>query len=162
MILKVEAIIPKNLRLDAKRMNRAIENALDLRAADVKVDFQVTTDTWERKPAFVIAAKPGERRIYTSNKIYKFVSGGTRPHPIAARNGKALAFYRTGFRPKTRPGYIGSNKGQSANKDLTIVKRIVRHPGTRARDFDRTIQKKWQKIFPRMMQDAINYEATLP
>jgi hypothetical protein len=154
-----KAIIPQKLVIDPARLIRAIDNSLDMRAEDVRIDFQVTTQTWNKKPTFIIASKPGERRIYTSNAIYLFVSGGTKPHLIKPRNAPALAFFRTGFKPKTRVGYIGSNKGSVANKDFTKTQ-VVHHPGNDARDFDKVIAKKWKVLFPRLLQRAINAEAS--
>jgi hypothetical protein len=159
MNIRVEAIVPKNLMLDPKRLTLAVENALDLRAADVKVDFEVTTQTWNKRPDIHIATKPGQRLIYTDNIIYKYVALGTRPHIIVPRKAKFLRFFRGGFRPKTVVGAIRSNVGHAADSNPTRAL-IVHHPGTKARDFPKVIARKWQKQFPRMMQEAINYEAS--
>jgi len=156
-VLKIVPIIPAKLLADPARLKRVIENVLDARAADIKVDFKVTTFTWKNKPDFTISTKPGERLIYTTNLIYKFITRGTRRHPIAARNVKCLRFFRTGFKPKSRVRYIGANKGAAASKNLTLV-RIVQHPGTVARDFDKAIAEKWQKQLPKIMQQELNKE----
>ena len=78
----MKVFIPKSLLGDPKRIMRAIDNALNGAAIDVHADFNVTTQTWKGKPEFVIkiGSKPNtfERYIYTLNKIYKFVSGGTK------------------------------------------------------------------------------------
>lgn len=157
-MLKIVPIIPSKLLADPTRLKRVIENVLDARAADIKVDFKVTTFTWKNKPDFTISTKPGERLIYTTNLIYKFITRGTRPHIIRARNVRCLRFFRTGFRPKSRVRYIGANKGATASKNLTLV-RIVKHPGFPAREFDKEIAEKWQKQLPKMMQQELNKEA---
>jgi len=158
MKLRAEAIVPKDLVLDTKKMTRVINNALNGAALSAKADFGTTTRTWRRKPKFLIKKpKTFIRDIYTINEIYLFVSGGTRSHPIPARRGGRLAFFRTGFRAKTRVRYIGSNKGSRASSNFVRPK-IVQHPGTKAREFDIEIQKKWQKQLNKTLQRAIDAE----
>jgi hypothetical protein len=156
--IRCEAIIPKKLVVDRKRLEKAVENALDLVAENVRVDFEVTTYTWKTKPTFVIATKRGERRVYTGNLIYKFVSGGTKPHVIKPKKSKYLVFFGNGFRPKTRVNYIGSNKGHAANRNKQFRKYVI-HPGVESRNFEKVIAKKWRKQFPIIMQRSINQEA---
>lgn len=157
--MRFKAIIPKKLVFDAKRMERVIENTLDARALDVQVDFDTTVATWKNKPSFTIAVKKGERLVSTDNPIYGMLNAGTARHPIAARNARALSFMRTGFRAKSRPGYVGSNKGRPANSDPTVVKSVM-HPGTEARHWSSTIAIRWRKRFWRLFQDALDYEAS--
>jgi len=156
-MLKIVPIIPAKLLADPAKLKRVIENVLDARAADIKVDFKVTTFTWKNKPDFTISTKPGERLIYTTNLIYKFITRGTRPHIIRARRVRMLRFFRTGFRAKSRVRYIGSNQGARASKDLTY-RVFVKHPGFPAREFDKEIAEKWQKQLPKMMQQELNKE----
>jgi hypothetical protein len=69
------------------------------------------------------------------------VHNGTRPHTIAARRKKALAFMwgRKGgmqtFVPKKPGGGTGVRKSKSGKTIFWIGKGFVRHPGTKARPF---------------------------
>jgi hypothetical protein len=148
-------IIPKKFL--TLNLTRIIENQLEENAKAIKVDFEVTTRTWKERPSFFIKKIPDGRRIYTDNQVYLWVSGGTKPHKISARNAERLAFFATGFRAKTRPRWIGSNKGHNANKDFTRPK-SVNHPGTTAREFDTTIKEKWDKEAPRQFLRALRAE----
>ena len=157
--LKVVALVPKDLVLDVKKMDRAVNNALDGSALAAKVDFDTTTRTWRRRPGFLIKTpRYGVRDIYTIDAIYSYVSGGTRAHIIRPRRrGGMLAFFRSGFRPKTRHQYIGSNKGKQATSDFTLSKGVM-HPGNKPRELDIAIQKKWQKQLSKTLQRSIDAE----
>lgn len=156
-MLRVEVIIPKQLVFDPKRMLKTVDNALDQAAAGCKADFNTTTSTWNHRPTFLVRKGAGERTIYTSDVIYNYVSEGTRPHIIRPRQAKRLHFFRTGFRPKSRYRYIGSNQGAVANQDETFTQ-LVHHPGTAAREFEKVIAEKWEKELPIELQRAIDAE----
>lgn len=158
-MVKIRAIVPTFLVVDPKRYARVVENTLDGLAENVRIDFQVTTQTWRRRPAFQVAARPSVRLVFTDNKIYSLLDAGTAPHIIRPRNARALRFMRTGFQAKSRVRAIRSNKGRAANKDLTIVK-SVRHPGTQAREWADTISEKWQSKIARLFEDAFAYEVS--
>lgn len=157
---RVKVYIPTELRNVKGAVERAVENSLTNRAEDIRIDFLVTGQTWKRQPVFLIRKRPMGRMIYTNDEVYGYVSLGTRPHIIMAKNAPALRFFRTGFRAKTRTRIIASYAGKIANKDLTFVRppKVVHHPGTEARDFQKVIAEKWRKQFPKLLQQAINAE----
>lgn len=160
-LVKVTAILPKTNPFDVKRFAKAIENAGTESSKAVEVDFNVTTRTWQHKPDFKISHTAGSTswEIATDDAIYGYVDAGTAPHLIKVKNARFLHFYRTGFRAKSRAGWIGSNKGAKASKDETFVK-SVHHPGTKARNFAKTIKKKWDTEWPRQLARAIRAAAT--
>jgi hypothetical protein len=148
-------IIPKGFL--ALNIMQAIENQLTMTAKAIQVDFETTTRTWDERPTFKIDTIKMGRRIYTNDEIYGYIAHGTKPHIIKARNANRLAFFANGFAPKTRVGYIGSNKGRKASKDFRTPEQVS-HPGTQARDYERVIKDKWDGEAPRQMQRAINNE----
>lgn len=159
--VKITPILLKHNIFDPTKYKTAIENSGNGSAKAVEVDFHVTTQTWTNKPKFDIkhTANSGEWIIKTDDEIYGYVNSGTRPHIILPRKaGGRLRFFRTGFRPKSRVGWIGSNKGNSASKDETFAK-SVHHPGTQARNFAKIIRIKWDKEWPRQLQRAIQAAA---
>lgn len=153
--VRLEPIINKS-GLDPKKYLRAIENAGNESAKAVQVDFKVTTRTWKHQPDFRIEHSSGrtEWQVGTDDEIYRYVSEGTRAHIIKPRNKKRLVFFRSGFRPKSRKGWIGSNKGRQASKDLTAAL-TVHHPGNEAREFVEAIGKKWDEEWPRQIDRAL-------
>lgn len=152
----LKVFVPTSLVAQPDKLARAVANALDGAAKGALVDFKVTTQTWQHQPDFAIDEPSADRRVVgTDDDIYGFVSGGTKPHIIVA-HGKALAFPGGGFRPKSRPGYIGSNKGSKGG--AVVFRPKVSHPGTAPREFDEAIADKWQKELPVTMQRAIDSE----
>lgn len=155
-LFSASVIVPKGVALNPKAMARAIENTLTAAARSAKVDFDVTTRTWTNRPKFIIVKLAYQRIVGTDSKVYLYVTRGTKRHKIKAKNARALTFRVGGFRAKTRPGWIGSNKG-AQGKDWRS-KREVDHPGSKARNFEKTIGEKWQKELPVLMQKAIDAE----
>lgn len=159
MKMKMRVFIPRKLAFDPKALTRVIENSLDDAATAIQADFQVTTQTWNKRPEFHIARTRNrlEREIYTEDEIYSYINDGTQPHIIKAKNAPTLAFYSEGFRSKTVVKAIRSRKGARANARF-VRPLSVQHPGNEAREFDTTIADKWDKEFPTQLQRAIDSE----
>lgn len=138
--------LPKSAIPDPKRLIRAVESAMTGTAKAVKVDFDVTTQTWKDRPEFTIEKSPLERRVYTEDDIYRYVSRGTSIR---------YAHMSDDFAPKTRNGWIGSNKGKGG---LAFISKKNPRPGIKAREFEKVIGEKWQKEFPVNLQRAIDAE----
>lgn len=155
--LSVTVVMPKELFADPKKLQRIVENTLNEAAKGVQMEFIRTAWTWEHKPEFKIDSSPGKRVIFTTDIIYFYISGGTKPHPIPKVIGRRLAFYKTGFRAKSRVNSLNSGAGARATQDFRMPYQ-VQHPGTEARNFDRTIKMRWDKYLPVQMQRAIDAE----
>lgn len=152
----VKVICPASRSLvDLVKHERAITNAIEGVAKDALVDFKVTTQTWRSKPEFEITRTSDSRIVSTDNVIYGYVNDGTRAHIIRPRRAKVLHIPQGGT-PKTKPGVIGSGAGLRAN--AFFYSKAVRHPGTKARRFDRAIAKKWRREFANILQRAIAFE----
>lgn len=123
----------------------AVETALDAVSEDARIDFEVTTRTWRHKPDFVMENPGlGERKVYTTDDIYRFVAHGTKVR--YATMGK-------GFRAKTIPEHIYSGPGRGG---VAYISRKHPRPGIKARKFDEVIAKKWRDHLPQIMQRAVN------
>lgn len=151
--------VPKGGLFDVSAVRREVRASLTAAARGAKVDFEVTQQTWEHKAKFRTEGNQFTRRVFTEDAIYTYVDEGTRPHDIAPKNKKVLVFNRGG-RAKTQPGVIGSRKGSKGSQQV-ITPKVVKHPGTKARDFSGTIQAKWKKQFPLIVQNAIDKAVTL-
>lgn len=145
MTFKAKVIFPKSVLADPRAVVRAVENTLTGVAKNVKVDFDVTTQTWKDRPAFTVTTTPGKRVVATKSDIYRYVSRGTKVRYAVMSNP---------FAPKTRTGYIGSNVGKGG---LAFVGKKPL-PGIKAREFEPTIGRKWQKLMPPILQRAIDAE----
>lgn len=154
--LQVKAILPKRNPFGTRfAVEQAMREALIALSQDMHDDFDSTAATWTHKPTFTVETTDTGMKITTSDANWLRVEGGTRPHVIQARDGGVLAF-KTGYKPKTRVGVIGSSAGGASGDDA--FSRVVRHPGTQARGFAKAINNKYkgryQKYFARMLKTA--------
>lgn len=150
-------ILPKKLIADPVKLGRAITNGLNATALGVKADFGVTTQTWQHKPTFAITSPtPYSREVSTDDTIFAYVNEGTKAHDIRPKNPRGMLRFRTPFRSKTLPRSIASGPGSKGTTQA--IARVVHHPGSAAREFDKTIARKWDKQFVTVMQRAVDSE----
>jgi len=153
----------KPARFKQEAFKAALRTAARQAAKDIAKDFEKTTATWKHKPKFeqVVSVDPNvEALVGTDDKIYGYVNDGTPPHPIFPKRAKALSFRWAGkgsYRAKTKPRIIGSTPGGSTGPRVAFP--YVQHPGTKARKFDETIEKKWRAPFKRRMEQAMRRAA---
>ena len=160
-VLTVKEIKPA--RFKSKAFRDAMLKAAKQAGKEIEKDFKATTATWNHKVKFetAVSVDPNvEVLVGTDDEIYGYVNYGTRPHPIFAKKGKALVFPWGGpgsYRAKTRPKVIGSSGGGATGPIVAFP--YVQHPGTKAREFDKVIQKKWTPRFKRLMEQAMSRAA---
>lgn len=150
MKLSVIVTRPKSV-IDVKKLTAAAEAQLDVSAKEASDLLAKPTSTWNHKPKMRTVRGRLWRAAGTNDRIYRFVSQGTRKHTIRGKNGRLLAFGPS--RPKTRPGSLNA-RGGSRKKASTFVNQ-VNHPGTKPRRFDDAAAKKLQRGLKKQMQDAI-------
>jgi hypothetical protein len=159
MGVKMQVIVPERFT-DPKKLLRALRNGMKNVAADVKVDFVTTTRTWKHKPKFEITeVSEAEWIVSTDDSIWAMLDAGTKPHIIRPKRAKRLRFQWGGpgsYRPKSRPGYLGSNKG--GIKGPIVFRRQVRHPGTAPRKWTDAAKVKWDAQMGDIIQRAIDTE----
>lgn len=153
--MKVTAVKFKKNPFDALKQIQAIQNGLRATAEGAKVDFQVTTQTWNHQPTFNIQVSRTEARVWTEDETYGWVTHGTPAHIIRPRTKKRLVFKGGKYSAKTSPGVIRSRSGGTSSGKIVFA-RVTHHPGVKARNFHKVIQKKWEKQFPITMQRMIN------
>ncbi len=159
--IKFIPIVPKIAKLiDETKIKRELRFALRSVGTTVKNDFVRTIRTWSNKPSFVQRGPLtlGDRitiSVSTGNKIYLFLTRGTRKNYPIPRSPKTVGFlrFRTGYRAKTRPRVIGS-RGGGAFGPFASAKQVI-HPGIDARDFDKEIAKRRQKTLVKQFRNAI-------
>lgn len=152
--IRMEVIVPREL-FDVDSFVRVLTNTVQQTSKAIKVDFEVTQQTWDNKAKFSITKIKDGSKIFTTSDQYRFVNDGTRAHFIRPKNARRLAF-QPKYKPKTKPKVIGSRQGGSSGQ--TVYAMQVRHPGTTAREFDKVIADKWNIELPEQMQRAIDAE----
>lgn len=154
IVAKLKTIKPARMKDDDLRLE--LLNSLRSVANDVKKDFEATVKTWDHKPKFesAISLKGAGPQflVGTDDEIYGYVDKGTKPHVIKPKRAKVLRFAGT-YRAKTSPGVIGSSSGGSSGAE--VFSRGVKHPGTKARNFEEAIGRKWEKAFKGRMEEAM-------
>ena len=156
----IKANVIRPAKLDVKAMRAALLDGLKEVAKDVDEDFAKTYATWKRKPKFKTEVEMRDRggrfQVSTDNEIYGYVDQGTKPHIIRPKRAQKL-FFKSGYSAKTTPRVIGSNNGGANGPD--VFANVVRHPGTKAREFAETLKEKYEKTFGKTMQRAMNNAA---
>lgn len=156
--LRMKVIIPKRINQTAL----LAELAGEMKAVQKEVgkDFGATVRTWDSRPKFNEEFENRPQRIRfltgTSDKVYGYVSGGTKAHRIRPKRAKVLAFQGV-YRAKTSPGAIDAKPGGSSG--ATVFSQGVRHPGAKARKFPEAIEKKWRRPFPNRIRAAMGRAA---
>lgn len=154
----LKAIVPERSLVDQKRMQRELEAAINKTLDAVRSDFRRTVRTWKEQPVFVLVKARAvganlEGEVHTTNEIYRYVTRGTRPHPIVAKNASKLFFKTGGFLPKTTARVIGSKTGKSGSEWAAASQ--VNHPGTQAREFEEEIAARKQRNLENAVTAAV-------
>lgn len=144
--------IKANIPNWADQLNKAVQQAVQEEAKNIKREFEATTRTWRHKPTFIIDHNATEPNVYTFDKIYAYVSGGTRPRTIKPRKAKLLRFNSV-FRAKSVPNKLTARAGFSGPP--VAFRKEVKHPGIKARHFDKLIQGRSQGRFIRLIERRI-------
>lgn len=152
----LRAITPKGKLYDNAKMQSAIHGALDQVGKGMLQTFQAITADWKTKVVFAVKVEftggNASVTVWTDNEIYGYVTEGTKPHIIVPIRARMLRF-QTGYRAKTSPGSIRSSGGGASGG--VVYARVVHHPGTKARKFERNVVKRYQDVLPAVVQMAI-------
>lgn len=151
MKIRIKVTVPKNA-IPVAKLKQAIADSLSLGSANGIAKLARPTSTWRNKPAMRSEVDGDTATAGTDDTIYGYVSDGTRPHIIAAKNAKRLAFGPS--TPKTSVGSL--NAGSGSRGGVTTFVKSVRHPGTAARKFDQTAAEELQREWPTQVQKAID------
>lgn len=139
---------------DERRFRASMENAGEMAAKSILIDYRVTHQTWKTNPQFRIERKAAfEWHIFTDNAIYGYVNEGTRPHEIRPKNPAGLLAFQTGYTAKTVPRVIMSRQGGASGP--TVTAKVVQHPGFPGREFDEVIGEKWDREWPKQVETAL-------
>lgn len=150
-------IKPKKPPIGAAAQARVVQNTLTNVAKNIKVDFGVVTQTWKHKPDFRITS-PNEytREVATDDEVFGMLNAGTKAHDIRPKKPRGILRFKTPFTSKTLPNQIMSRAGATGSTDA--VARVAHHPGTKARNWNKVIARKWQAQVGAIFQRALGAE----
>lgn len=142
----------------SKSVLKEVAQAVTETLNTMQKDFEKTTRTWDTDVAFTtqkalkVTGDAIRGAVGTNNTIYGYVNGGTRPHIIRPRRAKSLRF-QTGYRAKSKFRVLQSYQGGKFG--AVAYAQVVRHPGTKPREFDYTIADMRQPDFEKNISAAI-------
>ena len=147
--------------LEVPKVKAALSKAMDTEVKPHFVkEFDKVVANWKHNPEFKGMKKITADKITVSifpskfKDIWGYVTKGTRPHIIRAKNARTLAFKWGGkgsYSPKTRPG--GKFGGPGTSSGPMIFPKRVKHPGSKAREFEKVIAQKNKKWFSSTMEN---------
>ena len=133
-MFKATPILAPPGTLDAKKYQRAIDQARGIAETAGLQEARAISRTWKHKPSWKIERKGDESHIVTDDEVFYFQDQGTKgPYTITPRRKRAL-FWKGAAHP---------------------VRRVM-HPGVKAQHFTEKIAAAMQKQYQRIMQDEIN------
>jgi len=147
--IKMIVIKPK-VKFKPNAFNDAFHRAAEFQSKKTEQEFRKTHRTWnEQRPTWrrevQVRANATIWQVDTSHLIYFFLNDGTRVR---------YAAMTPGFKPKTKPGFIGSTAGQGGFSHLAF------NPppgpdGIEARYWDVAIQKKMIPVVIESYENAM-------
>jgi len=149
--------LPKNLNVH--NVYGEMQRELEKYVKDVKLDFDATVATWDRKPVFQtdVSVLPDivSVKVWTDDEIYGYVDKGTKSRDIKPKPGKRLAFW-VGGTPKTRPRQDTAGPGSPGTKLIVLPVGVPVHKhAIKARNFTKEIRLHHQKDFYNRIDKAI-------
>jgi hypothetical protein len=125
--------VAQYFRIAPQKLAEALHDAGWELANDAEGYFKQTVSTWNHKPVFgkevKVTGSSFTADIGTSDRIYMFISGGTRVR---------RALLSRDWVSKTQPGRLQAGPGRG--RVIRISKKI-NEPGIKARKFDEQIKK---------------------
>jgi hypothetical protein len=152
MRIRIETIRTRNRPDLAKQVKAAIDAAIDAEVEDLRKDFGKATRTWSKQPTWSVKKTRDGAKFTTRQKVFRFVDYGTTAHIIVPKRATFLSF-RVGGRPKTKPGQLKAGAGRPGKTQ--VYARLVRHPGTKARNFSKLVAERSKKRFPKRFADIL-------
>lgn len=143
-----------------KRAKQAMYDELRVITTELRNKHRLVVQRWKNKPDFrlmmIRAPNKLTGRVVIAGKaqrIWRYVDEGTKPHYIRAKRAPYLHF-QLGYMPKTKPiaKYVG---GLGKAFGSWKRKKVVHHPGSKARKFNKTYADNTRKDFTKRIQQAI-------
>jgi len=151
MIFLFKPITPKKLRVDEFRL--AFLSAIHETERGISKDWKKITETWDHDVVWEveISLKGGPSvKVSSADQILRWLNDGTPPHNIFAKKSMGYLKYQPGFKPKTKVGWIGSQKGGKSGP--AVMRPSVRHPGFEARNYEKVMKEKWEPEFNKIVK----------
>lgn len=97
-----------------------------------------------------------EVQVTIDDKVYVWVSEGTRPHTIRPKAPGYPLRFQIGYKAKTIPGSLNPSGGGKFGPEVFAMQ--VNHPGTKPRKFVLTASEQIEREIPKILQAEIERE----
>jgi hypothetical protein len=165
--VRATAIVPKGFKVP--KIQREVQIALDKEGKNDKKEFDKTINWSGEKPKMAYETKItskeasvwiGPKGAETAIEKWRRLDEGSPAHDISARRAPTLVFPWQGkgrsYNPKTRPTWMGSNRGAGQKFGPIRRPKLVNHPGNEPRYWSRTLAAQRIGPFAQAVQEAIN------
>ena len=140
-----------------KEAEKVIDNIVKL---ELLTYFTRITDLWDHQVTFQARKRVTDEGITLyvyptgpNKDLWIWTSGGTKPHVIVPKAAGYPLRFRTGYKPRTGRGYRYRGPGKSVGPWVFTYE--VKHPGTKAREFEKHIKRFYTPKFRRHMENAL-------
>lgn len=153
----------KNLEVMTKditgRQLEAVDRAYKRALNEARAELRAVIDEWKSELDFaVFPTRRRESIVYQVKgvgpdvQIFHYVDKGTRPHVIRPKKPGGRLAFQPGYSPRTAP-IAQFNVGTGLKSGDTIFRAEVHHPGTKAREFTKTILAKAMTKIPQYIRE---------
>ena len=159
--VRVSVTVPESIINSAVLRGRIERVMKDRTGPEMRRLFKGTVAGWKHPPNFTqrFASTGDEISVAvfasgTNKNQYALVNYGSKKHTITPRRGGMLRFQQ-GYNAGTKPGSLSSRAPRRSGS--FVSRKIVHHPGFKAREFDASVA---EKILPKFIDDvnsAIKY-----
>ena len=126
-MIKIRTSRDKRFRLTPALLRFIAEKTKDRLGLEIKLLAELTTTTWNHKPAFVVEHGARSAIVTTDDMPWHYLNKGTSVR---------RAVMSPGWVSKTQPGNIVSGSGSG---HVVFISRKIALPGIKARHFDKSI-----------------------
>jgi len=160
------AIRRRRAFVNSPKVRRVLDDTLDNTVKPYLIQqFDHRVANWDHKPNFKARKRVTQDATAVTvfpagpnKQIYKWVSGGTKPHPIpkTPKTDGFLVFQSGGpgsYKAKTAPGGKFGGPGVVVG-GKTVRARQVQHPGFEGRHFEKNIKDDSKAWFSRTMENS--------
>jgi hypothetical protein len=133
-MIKLTPIKPKASAINFAAAEKAVRETMEDLAKELQKDLEDTTDGWSHKVEFKIKQERDGYTVSTDDPIWRYGDDGTKPHDIYPSRRKMLRFVTGGD---------------------VVFARHVRHPGTKANNWSKMLQKQYQDEVPHRLNVEI-------
>ncbi len=143
--VRVIPTVPDKLlkKFKPEQIAKAVEEAKQEEAEQVKEEFEKTVRTWNHKPDFKIRKWKDRLVISTDDPIYGYVTHGTKVR---------RAVMSKDFKSKTKPNWISSRKGKGG---VVFISKKIKLPGIEARNFDKILAERCKARFQKRLRKKL-------